>query len=110
MLERRKFQNDLNTRTNNLVSFPVSGLILAAPFSLRFHWIGIVVLLMIVLLIALNYPFLSFLFRRKGARFTLGALAMTWFAYLYCGLSVLIGLASYVGRRLGETSRNRGSR
>jgi glycosyltransferase involved in cell wall biosynthesis len=99
MLEQRTFQNDLNTRTNNLLSVPVSAMILAAPLSLRFPWIGIVVLLMVGLLIVLNYPFLSFLYGKKGWRFTLGAIAMTWYAYLYSGLGVLMGFASYARRR-----------
>lgn len=98
MLEQRTFQNDLNTRTNNLLSIPVSGLILAAPLSFRFHWIAVVVLLMIGSLIVLNYSFLSFLFRRKGAWFTLRAIAMTWYAYLYSGLGVLMGCANYARR------------
>jgi glycosyltransferase involved in cell wall biosynthesis len=99
MLEQRTFQNDLNTRTNNLLSIPVSAVILAAPLSLHFPWIGVAVFAMVGLLIALNYRFLRFLFDRKGLRFTLAAIAMTWYAYLYSGLGVLIGCATYASRQ-----------
>lgn len=100
MLEKRTFQNDLNTRTNNLLSVPVAGLLLAAPLSLRFPWIGAVCLVLIALLVALNYQFLWFVFSKRGTRFTLGAIAMTWFVYLYSGLGALVACASYGGRRL----------
>jgi glycosyltransferase involved in cell wall biosynthesis len=107
MLESRTFHNDLNTRINNLLSVPVSTLILAAPLSVRFPWIGVASLLLIVLLIALNYRFLSFLFCKRGALFALEAVAMTWFAYLYSGLGALVACASYGRRRFVERLKAR---
>jgi glycosyltransferase involved in cell wall biosynthesis len=99
MLEKRIFQNDLNTRTNNIVSIPVSFLILAAPLSLVSRWVAGLVILSVVLLILLNRRFLAFLLRKKGLRFALGGAGMTWFAYIYSGLGALVGLVGYALER-----------
>jgi glycosyltransferase involved in cell wall biosynthesis len=110
MLERRIYHNDLNTKTNHILSIPISGLILAAPLSVRFHWIGGMVLVMIGMLITLNFPFLSFLFKRKGIQFTLGAIVMTWYTYLYSGLGLVAGCAEYASRRFVKRPVALGSR
>lgn len=104
MLEKRIFQNDLNTRANNILSIPVSMLILAAPLALRFTWIGVVVAMATVLFVALNYRFLAFLLRKKGLRFALGGAVMTWFAYLYSTLGAMVGLAGYAWDRWFKNS------
>jgi hypothetical protein len=94
----------LNTRVNNIVSIPVSLLILAAPLSILSAWIGDVVAISIVVFVALNRPFLAFLLRKKGFWFTMGGAVMTWFAYLYSGLGALVGLTGYVWERWGKSS------
>ena len=99
MLEKRVFQNDLNTRINNIVSVPVSLTIFAAPLTVRFPWFSLLVAISIVIFLALNHDFLMFLLRKKGLRFAIGGALMTWFAYLYSGLGVLVGLAGYVRSR-----------
>ena len=99
MLEKRIFQNDLNTRINNVLSVPIALLILAAPLALRFAWIGALVAVAMVLFVALNHRFLEFLLRKKGLRFALAGALMTWFAYLYSGLGALVGLAGYLWDR-----------
>ena len=99
MLEKRVYNNDMNTRITNVLSVPISALLLASPLAVRFHWIGIMSLLLIVLLIVLNWRFLAFLFNRRGTRFALGALAMTWLTYLYSGLGVLVAGVTFGRRR-----------
>jgi glycosyltransferase involved in cell wall biosynthesis len=99
MLEKRIYNNDMNTRITNVLSVPVSALLLASPLAVRFHWIGIMSLLLIVLLVALNGRFLAFLFNQRGARFALRALAMTWLTYLYSGLGVIVAGVSFRRRR-----------
>jgi GT2 family glycosyltransferase len=99
MLEKRVFQNDLNTRANNIVSVPVSILILAAPFALLSVRICALVAILMVLFVALNRRFLAFLLRKKGLRFAIGGAIMTWFAYLYSALGALVGLALYARDR-----------
>ena len=67
MLQRRTFQNDLNTRLSNVVSVPVSILLLAAPLSIRFAWVGTIALTLIMLFLVLNRGFLKFvLWQRVG--------------------------------------------
>lgn len=103
MLEKRIFQNDLNTRVSNVLSIPVSFAILAAPLALVAPWIGIAVAIAIVLFITLNYRFLGFLLRKKGLRFAIGGAVMTWFAYLYSAAGAMIGVAGYAWDRLNRT-------
>jgi glycosyltransferase involved in cell wall biosynthesis len=106
MLEKRVFQNDLNTRINNIVSIPVAFLILATPFALVSMVLARLAVLSVVVFVLLNYRFLAFLLRKKGLRFALGGAVMTWFACLYSGLGALVGLAGYVLQRgkIGEPS------
>ncbi len=100
MLKRRIFQNDLNTRLSNVVSVPVSVLLLAAPLSIRSAWVGTVALTLIMLFLVLNRGFLKFVLWQRGWRFTLEAAVMTWFAYLYSALGALAGFAGYLRERL----------
>jgi len=102
MLEKRIFQNDLNTRVNNIVSVPVSLAILAAPLSLVSVWVAGLVVLSIVIFVLLNRGFLAFLLRQKGLRFALCGAVMTWLAYVYSALGALVGLAGYALERGGK--------
>ena len=104
MLEKRIFQNDLNTKVNNIFSIPVSMLILAAPLAVRFRWFGVVVAVAMVLFVAINHRFLTFLLRKKGLRFALGGAVMTWFAYLYSALGAMVGLLAYVWNKTVKVS------
>jgi glycosyltransferase involved in cell wall biosynthesis len=104
MLEKRIFQNDLNTRLNNLISVPVSVLILAAPLSLFSAWFGAFTAILMVLFLLLNRQFLAFLVRKKGWRFAIGGALMTWFAYLYSALGALVGLTGYAWDRWVKSS------
>ncbi len=99
MLEKRIFQNDLNTKVSNIVSIPVSMLILFAPLALVFHWYAAVVVLAMAALVALNHRFLGFLLRKRGWRFAIGGAAMTWFAYLYSALGAMVGVVGHVWDR-----------
>jgi glycosyltransferase involved in cell wall biosynthesis len=105
MLEKRIFQNDLNTKVNNVLSVPISALILAAPLALRFPWIGVAVAVSIVMFVALNHRFLAFLLHKRGLRFALGGAVMTWFAYLYSGLGAIVGLAGHIWDRHIKTRK-----
>jgi len=105
MLEKRIFQNDLNTRVSNVVSVPVSMMILAAPLALLSERFAAVVVLSMLALVALNHRFLKFLLKKKGLRFAIGGALMTWFAYLYSGLGALVGLAEFARSRWGRASR-----
>ena len=75
-------------------------MLLAAPLSIRFAGVGAVALTLIALFLVLNRGFLEFVLRHRGWRFTLGAAAMTWFAYLYSALGAHAGFAGYLRERL----------
>ncbi len=75
-------------------------LLVAAPLSIRFAWVGAVALTLIALFLVLNRGFLASVLRQRGWWFTLEAAAMTWFAYLYSALGALAGFAGYLRERL----------
>jgi glycosyltransferase involved in cell wall biosynthesis len=100
MLELRIFRNDLNTRDHNVMSVPLSYLLLTWPllFVLRgwtnaFVWALLPILA--ICFVALNRGFLNFVRREKGLPFASGAAGMCWFGYLYSGLGVAIGILLY---------------
>jgi glycosyltransferase involved in cell wall biosynthesis len=104
MLEWRIFRNDLNTREHNVLSMPISFLLLAWPLLAEltrwtngFVW-GLLPMLTICF-VALNRGFLSFVRREKGLGFAAAAAPMCWFGYLYSGLGVAIGIAMYLRSR-----------
>jgi hypothetical protein len=99
MLEKRIFQNDLNTRISNIASIPVSFVILAAPLSFLYGWFAGLVVVSTVIFVLLNLGFLAFLLRKKGLRFALGGAAMTWFVCVYSGLGAVVGLADFAMHR-----------
>jgi len=100
MVSKWVFKNDLNTRIHHVISVPVSFLILILiPLSVPFPLgIPILVLLMASLL-ALNHSFLMFVFREKGAAFTLQTVIMSWFGYLYSGAGLVLALLPYARGR-----------
>lgn len=104
MLEKRIFQNDLNTKVNNIISIPVSMLILGAPLALFFPWFGALVAIAMVAFVVLNHRFLRFLLRKRGLRFAIAGAVMTWFAYLYSAVGALVGLAGYAWDRWVRSS------
>jgi glycosyltransferase involved in cell wall biosynthesis len=107
MLELRIFRNDLNTRDHNVISMPLSFLLLAWPlldgvtgWTNGYVW-GLLPLLAICFL-GLNRGFLNFVRREKGLIFAFAAAGMCWFGYLYSGLGLAIGVLMYLKGRSGE--------
>ena len=94
MLEARIFQNDLNTRSHNVASVPLSFLLLgliARP--------GVWTLLdvpLVMIFLALNRGFLEFCRHERSAGFAARAAVMCWFGYLYSGVGAGIGVLSYL--------------
>ena len=103
MISKWVFKNDLNTRIHHVISVPVSFLILILiPLSFPFPLgIPILILLMVSLLV-LNHSFLMFVFREKGAAFTLQTVIMSWFGYLYSGAGLVLALIPYARERGGQ--------
>jgi hypothetical protein len=53
-----------------------------------------------LLFVALNWDFLSYVWREHGTVFTLKAVAMSWFTYLYSGVGLGLGVLSYLRESL----------
>jgi glycosyltransferase involved in cell wall biosynthesis len=105
MLDKRVFRNDLNTKSNNVLSVLVAFLLLAALGALAwlpsFWWVAGALL---IAFITLNRNFLSYVWRERGAVFTLKAVAMSWFIYLYSGVGLVLGVILYLWESLGKPS------
>lgn len=101
MLDLRIFRNDLNTRNHNVISLPLSYLLLGWPLLValtgwtnEFVWSSLPMLA--ICFVALNRGFLNFVRRERGLRFAAVAVGMCWFGYLYSGLGVAIGILMYL--------------
>ncbi len=92
MLEQRIFQNDLNTKTNNVASVPLSFALLAALAWPRLWPLAPVLAL---LLLFLNRDFLGFLNHERGFWFAAKSAAMCWLGYLYSGVGAVAGVFAY---------------
>lgn len=100
MLDHRIFRNDLNTRSNNILSVPISFLIgiglSLLPFVPRS---APVVLALATSFITLNRHFFGFVLREKGVGFTVKAVLMSWLTYLYSGLGLVAGVVLFLRDR-----------
>jgi hypothetical protein len=65
-------------------------------------WALLSVLLAILLLIWLNWPFYQFLQDKRGLRFALMALPWHWLYFIYSGATFLVGVLLY---RLGRVEQ-----
>jgi hypothetical protein len=102
MLENRIWRNDLNTRVEHVLSVPVSFLMLLSPlavFERPGGWASLPALLTALFLL-LNGSFFLFLYRERGALFTLRAIFMHWFHYLYSGVGFAMGVLMFIAERL----------
>lgn len=103
MLDKGIFQNDLNTKTNNVASVPLSFALLASLAWPRM-WPAAVILALA--LVFLNRDFLGFLNRERGFWFAAKSAAMCWLGYLYSGVGAAMGACGYAVDRLrGAQSR-----
>ncbi len=95
MLNKKIFRNDLNTKINNVLSVPLS-LLLLLNIPLLFFWpkCRYPFILLLVFFLALNSDFYLFVLREKGGLFTLKTILMNWFNYLYSGAGWTIGVFS----------------
>lgn len=97
MLKKRIYRNDLNTRYENMASvFTTFFMLVTLPLILFRPSLAIVLPLLFLLLFFLNWKFYRFVCGEKGLWFLLRAVAVNWFGYLYSGLGVVIGMASYL--------------
>ena len=51
----------------------------------------------------LNRNFYRFIYREKGLIFTIRAIAMNWFGYLYSGVGLMLGVFAFLREKLIRT-------
>ena len=97
MLDKRIYRNDLNTRYENMASGLTTFFMLVTLPLIPFRpSLAIILPLLFVLLFFLNWRFYRFVYGEKGLWFLLRAVVVNWFGYLYSGLGVVFGMASYL--------------
>lgn len=97
MLGKKIFRSDLNTKVNNVLSVPVSFLILFnLPMLYFFPKSFYLFVLLSGFFLLLNHDFYMFVLREKGISFTIKAILMNWFNYLYSGIGLIIGILSFL--------------
>lgn len=100
IMRHRTVRGDLNLKPNNVLSVPLSVLLLGTPaLALLAGWWWVAVAACgFALLWALNAEFLGFVRRRAGSGFALRTLFVQWVIYLVSGLGVV---AAALGARSG---------
>jgi GT2 family glycosyltransferase len=108
MLERRIYRNDLNTSSNNVASVMVVFLMLAGLLFQPGGTIGLVTLELVLLLILvlLNRPFISYVRKLRGSGFAARTVAMIWLQYAYSGLGLVAGLFLHYKDRVTGRGRD----
>ena len=97
ILETRVVRSDLNLQWHNLLSVPLSYLILIWPALFRMARLPLFLgLLPLFSFVALNCRFLAFAYRQYGLLFAAGSCLMSWFSYLYSGLGLVMGVGRYL--------------
>jgi GT2 family glycosyltransferase len=98
MWRKRVVRNDLNTRTSQVASVAVALLIpvsaALAPLTWPSAWPLLLTLALAIGYAALNWHFLAYVCRLRGAGFTLRTLAMHWWFHVYSAAGLAIGLAT----------------
>ena len=99
ILESRVVRRDLNLEWHNLLSVPLAYFILISPALLRNGRLPLFLAALPLLFVALNWRFLAFAYKEQGFLFTVQSCAMSWLSYLYSGLGLVLGVASYLRDR-----------
>lgn len=107
MLGKRVFRNDLNTKSNNVLSVPLAFLLLLnIPLIGLFRQSVYAFVGLLAIFIALNAQFYAFIWRQKKTVFTLKAIVMHWFNYVYSGVGLLIGVVVFIRDRAQPSPRD----
>jgi glycosyltransferase involved in cell wall biosynthesis len=96
MLGTRVVRRDLNLQWHNILSVPLSYLILIAPGLIPLGRLRLLLGVLPVLFVALNCRFLSLAYQEQGLLFAVQSCLMSWLSYLYSGLGLVVGVGSYL--------------
>jgi GT2 family glycosyltransferase len=97
MLKERTLRSDLNTTKGNAVGLASAWLTVSAVVLSPFYpaLLGFAPLFFVTMLVS-NRPFFAYAYRFRGAAFMVRTIAMNFFVYLYSGVGLALGIASYL--------------
>jgi glycosyltransferase involved in cell wall biosynthesis len=96
ILETGVVRQDLNLQWHNLLSVPLSYLILISPTLFRIQRLPVILAVLSLLFVAVNSRFLALACQEHGLLFAARSCLMSWFTYLYSGLGLVLGVGSYL--------------
>ena len=96
ILETRVVRRDLNLQWHNLLSVPLSYLILISPALFRVGRLRLLLGVLPLLFVAVNCRFLALAYHEQGLMFAARSCVMSWFSYLYSALGLVLGVGSYL--------------
>ena len=96
MLGTRVVRSDLNLQWHNILSVPLSYLILISPALISIARFRLLFGVLPILFMALNCRFLALAYQERGLLFAVQSCLMSWFSYLYSGLGLVLGVGSYL--------------
>ena len=97
MLKERTLRSDLNTTKGNAVGLAAAWMTVAALVLSPFHTELLpFALLFFVTAMFCNRPFYAYAYHFRGAGFMVRTMAMNFFVYLYSGVGLALGIASYL--------------
>ncbi len=108
MLSKHKFQNDLNTKTNNVFSVPLAFLLPMTLAAALYTPYALVVFAALALaFVSLNTGFYRYVRRYRSLAFMLQTIIMNWFTYIYSGYGLVAGVVIFLRERIGELLSHR---
>jgi len=97
MLAERVFHNDMSTKAGNILSTIMAYLALFALIATGFCWYSILLFAFFgAAFLLLNLTFYRFLLHERGVLFTIRAVPMHYFSYLYSGIGLVVGVVIYI--------------
>lgn len=97
MLKERTMRSDLNTTRSNAIGLASAYLtalsLILSPFYPPLLWFG---LAFFVILMASNKAFYAYAYRYKGTGFMIQSMLMNFVFYLYSGVGLALGFATYL--------------
>ncbi len=96
MLTNKIFKNDLNTRSNHIISVFISSLLLLNLFVICISPKTILAFIpLIVIFLLCNRRFYLYILKETNVIFTIKSILMNWFSYFYSGVGLTIALIGF---------------
>lgn len=101
LIENRSLPNDLNLATPQRVCVLLTYLLILMPwFSFTAEYLAILSFSALSTIVLINVRFYQFFLEKRGVLFAIRVLPMHLLYYLYCGLSLVLGMVSFIQAKL----------